>query len=117
MKKILIVLIVAALTSMFSGCLSTPVTMVASTDPVEQGGYTVLGSEASGTDTQVGFLWFTFGAHGSCIRRAITDALEQAPGSDALVRVAIEDEYFNFFFIFDFYKVRVTGTPIKINRK
>lgn len=115
MKKLLMPLAAGALVAFASGCLSTPLALVPSTDPIEQGKYSVLGSEVSGTDTQVSFLFLTFGAHGSGIRRAINDALSQAPGSDALVRVAMEDESF-WFIIFNFSKVRVTGTPVKCNQ-
>lgn len=104
-----------------SGCLSKPTTMLTSTDPVEQGRYTVLGSEVSGTDTQVMLVGMTFGAAGSGQRRATESALEQAPDADALVRVAVECEefYFPFNFIIapiGIVKTRVTGTPIKINQ-
>lgn len=97
-----------------TGCLSSPIALVPSTDPVEQGQYSVVGAEVSGTDTQFSILFFTFGAHGSGIRRAINDALAYAPGADALVRVALEEEYFSLI-AFSFNKVRVTGTPVKTN--
>ena len=110
---------VTATAIMATGCLSKPATMLTSTDPVEQ--YTVLGAEVSGTDTQVMVLGMTFGASGSGQRRATETALEQAPGADALVRVAVECEefYFPFNFIIapiGIVKTRVSGTPIKINQ-
>lgn len=120
MKTIKIVLAGAAL-SVCVGCLSKPVGMLTSTDPVEHGKYTVLGSEVSGTDTQVMILGMTFGVSGSGTRRATEDALEHAPGADALVRVSVDCE--EFYFPFNFIiapigvvKSRVTGTPIKINQ-
>ena len=104
-----------------SGCLSRTVAMLDSSDPVEQGRYTVLGSEVTGTDTQVLFFFMTFGASGSGARRATEDALTQAPSADALVRVAVdlEEFYFPFNFIIapiGIVKTRVTGTPVKINQ-
>lgn len=120
MKKTLKILMVAS-TVATAGCLSKTAAMLTSTDPVEQGRYTVLGSEVSGTDTQVMILFMTFGASGSGARRATEDALSQAPSSDALVRVAVDTEEFYFPFNFviapiGIVKTRVTGTPIKINQ-
>ena len=120
MNNMLRILAVAMAVAM-SGCLSKTAAMLASTDPVEQGHYTVLGSEVSGTDTQVMILFITFGASGSGARRATEDALSQAPSADALVRVAVDTEEFYFPFNFivapvGIVKTRVTGTPIKINQ-
>ena len=120
MKKVLRILAAATAVAM-SGCLSKTAAMLTSTDPVEKGRYTVLGSEVSGTDTQVMILFMTFGASGSGARRAIEDALSQAPSADALVRVAVDTEEFYFPFNFivapvGIVKTRVSGTPIKINQ-
>ena len=120
MKKVLRILAAATAVAM-SGCLSKTAAMLTSTDPVAQGRYTVLGSEVSGTDTQVMILFMTFGASGSGARRAIEDALSQAPSADALVRVAVDTEEFYFPFNFivapvGIVKTRVSGTPIKINQ-
>ena len=114
-------MLMAAAAVALSGCLSKTVAMLSSSDPVEQGRYTVLGSEVTGTDTQVMILFMTFGASGSGARRATEDALAQAPSSDALVRVAVDCEefYFPFNFIIapiGIVKTRVTGTPVKINQ-
>ena len=111
---------VCALALLTAGCLSRPVQVAASSDPVEPGRYSVLGAEVSGTDTQVMFFWMTFGASGSGLRRAIDDALEDAPGADALVRMAVDCEEFYFPFNFivapiGIIKTRVSGTPIKIS--
>jgi len=120
MKMIKIVVVAIGLIACV-GCLSKPVCMLTATDPVEQGKYTVLGSEVSGTDTQVMICGMTFGVSGSSTRRATEKALEQAPGSDGLVRVTVECE--EFYFPFNFIiaplgvvTARVTGTPIKINQ-
>ena len=110
---------ICALTLLMAGCLSRPVQVAASSDPIEQGRYSVLGAEVSGTDTQVMFFGMTFGASGSGLRRAIDDALDDAPGSDALVRMAVDCEefYFPFNFIIapiGIVKTRVSGTPVKM---
>ena len=106
-----------------SGCLTTPEAFVASSIPVSQGQYAVLGEEVRGTSTQISWLFFTFGASGSVQRHALEDALEQVSGADGLTAMAIDSECFSVmpislipFPIFPrFYKVVVTGTPIKLN--
>lgn len=110
---------ICALALLTAGCLSRPVQVVASSDPIEQGRYSVLGAEVSGTDTQVMFFWMTFGASGSGLRRAIDDALDDAPGADALVRMTVDCEEFYFPFNFivapiGIVKTRVSGTPVKM---
>ncbi len=105
---------------LMAGCLSRPIQVAASSDPIEPGRYSVLGAEVSGTDTQVMFFWITFGSSGSGLRRAIDDALEDAPGADALVRLAVDCEEFYFPFNFivapiGIVKTRVSGTPVKIS--
>lgn len=107
----------AALAVAFTGCMSSPASFNASSKPYEQGKYTVLGDEVSGTNTQVNWLFFTFGAGGSGQRHALNDALEQVPGADGLIAMAIDTENFMLFpFVLpSFYTTRVTGTPVKSN--
>lgn len=121
MKRFLNGLLAGALVLCAGGCLSRPVQVAASTDPVEAGRYTILGAEVSASDTQVMLCGLTFGAPGSGTRRAIDKALAQAPGADALVRMTLECE--EFYFPFNFIiaplgvvKTRISGTPIKINQ-
>lgn len=106
-----------------AGCLTQPQNFVASSIPVNQGQYTVLGEQVRGTSTQVQWLFFTFGAHGSVQRHALDDALEQVDGADGLTAMAVDAETFSImpvslipFPIFPtFYKISVTGTPIRLN--
>lgn len=119
MKRLMIVAALAALT----GCLTCPETFVASSIPVEQGKYAVLGDTARGTSTQVCWLFFTFGKEGSVQRHALEDAISQVSGCDGLVSMAIDSETFCILPISlitvpifpTFYTVTVTGTPIKLN--
>lgn len=120
MKKLIVVLASAAA---LAGCLTKPETFVASSIPVTQGEYTVLGEEVRGTSTQVSWLFFTFGARGSVQRNALEHALEQVSGADGLTEMAVDSETFSImpvslipFPIFPtFYKISVTGTPFKLN--
>lgn len=108
---------------MLAGCLTQPTGFVSSSIPVNHGGYSVLGLEVRGTSTQVSWLFFTFGAHGSSQRHALEDALSQIEGADGLVAMSVDSETFSImptslisFPIFPtFYKIVVTGTPIKLN--
>lgn len=110
--------------SMFScGCLTQPQAFVTSSVPMEQGKYTVLGEEVRGTSTQVMWLFFTFGEGGSVQRHALDDALSHVDGADGLTAMAVDSETFSLlpttlipFPIFPtFYKVTVTGTPVRFN--
>ena len=107
----------ALVAAFIAGCMSSPASFNASSKPYEQGKYTVLGEEVSGTNTQINWLFFTFGAGGSGQRHALADALEQVPGADGLISMAIDTE--NFFLVPfalpSFYTTRVTGTPVKSN--
>lgn len=123
MKKLLMKTVCIACALSLVGCLSTPEAFVASSIPVSQGQYAVLGEEVRGTSTQVTWLFFTFGVSGSVQRNALEDALDQVSGADGLTAMAIDSESFSVmpislipFPIFPrFYKVVVTGTPIKLN--
>lgn len=113
----------AAGTLAFSGCLSSASSFVASASPIEQGRYTELASEVSGTCTQVQWLFFTFGAAGSPQRHALADALGQVSGADTLTAMAVDVEQFAFLstsllplpILPVFTTTRVTGTPVKVN--
>lgn len=100
-----------------AGCMSSPLTYSASSIPVEQGKYSVLAEDVTGTNTQVSWLFFTFGLGGSGQRHALADALEQVPGADALVAMSVDTEFFMLvpFVLPSFYTTRVSGTPVKVN--
>jgi len=100
------------------GCVSRPMTFAPSSVPVNQNNYTVLNSEVSGSDVQVSIAFFSFGMPGSGQRNALNDALNQVPGANALVGMAVEHETFEIvpclLPVFGVYKTRVTGTPVKV---
>ena len=122
MKK-LIVAVAMASSLALSGCLSSASSFVGASVPIEQGKYTELTSEVSGTCLQVQWLFFTFGASGSPQRRAYGDAVSQISGADAMVAMAVDVEQFSLLsttllplpVLPVFTKTRVTGTPVKLN--
>lgn len=116
MKKLFVSVSVGA-SLFFAGCMSSAIGFVPSSVPLQQGKYTEVGAEVTGTSTQVNWLFFTFGAGGSGQRHALEDALEQVPEANALVSMAIDEEFFMLvpFALPSFYKTRITGTPVKAN--
>lgn len=116
MKTLFMVPLIAT-AFLITGCMSSAITFVSSSVPLEQGRYTEIMSEVTGTSTQVNWLFFTFGAAGSGQRHALEDALSQTDGAEALVSMAVDEEYFMLvpFVLPSVYKTRVTGTPVKAN--
>ena len=102
---------------LMAGCVSRPTTFVASSIPVDQNNYTVLGKAVSGSGCQISVAFVSFGAPGSNQRNALEDALNQIPGANALVGMAVEHEVFEvipcLLPVFGIYKTRVTGIPVK----
>ena len=122
MQKLITIAVVTSCLAL-SGCLSTASSFVGSSVPIEQGKYTEVASEVSGTCLQVQWLFFTFGAAGSPQRHAYNDAVSQISGADGMVAMAIDVEQFAFLsttllplpILPVFTKTRVTGTPVKLN--
>lgn len=122
MQKLTTVAVVSSILAL-SGCLSTASSFVGASVPIEQGKYTEVASEVSGTCLQVQWLFFTFGAAGSPQRRAYSDAVSQVAGADAMVAMAVDVEQFAFLsttllpmpVLPVFTKTRVTGTPVRLN--
>lgn len=115
--KLLKIVAGCALALPLAGCLSDAVAFSTASVPCEQGKYTVLADEVTGTCTEVNWLFFTFGKGGSGQRHALDDALSQIPGSEGLVGMAVDQESFMLvpFVLPSFFTVRVTGTPIKLS--
>lgn len=114
---------IAVLTLTMAGCLSSATTFVASSIPVQQGGYTELSTEVAGSCSQMQWLFFTFGAAGSPQRHALNEAIGMVQGAEALTAMAVDVEQFALFstsllpfpILPVFTTTRVTGTPIKLN--
>lgn len=115
--KTMRILAVAAGLSLAAGCISDPTAFCTSSIPIEQGKYSILAEEVTGTHTEVNWLFFTFGLGGSGQRHALASARDQIPGTDALVSMAIDTESFILipFILPSFYTTRVTGTPVKVH--
>jgi len=101
-----------------AGCMSSAVTFCAASVPVEQGRYTILADEVTGTCTQVNWLFLTFGLGGSGQRHAYADALLKVPDADGLISMAVDEEWFVLAPVAlpTFYTTRVTGTPVRLGR-
>lgn len=123
MKSSLAICAAAVLAVTVSGCMSSAVSFVPSSIPLEQGRYTELATEITGTSSQMSWLFFTFGAGGSGQRHALQDALDQVDGADGLVAMSVDVEQFALFsasllpfpILPVFTSTRVTGTPVKVN--
>ena len=98
----------------FAGCTTAPQNFVHASKPIEQGKYTVVGKEVEGSDTQLMVFGYGIGLPGSPQRRALSAALERAPGSDALVEMSVDYQLFNLL-VLQFLTTRITGTPVKTN--
>ena len=95
-----------------TGCMNIPVSFSDKSVPIEQGKYTVVGDEVLGEDHQIGLLGFPVGMPGSGQRRALKNAMSQAPGADGLVSVAVDFQQFNVY-LFQIWTTKVSGTPVK----
>ena len=113
MKKLKMAAVAAGLAAL-CGCATGPVAFKASSAPVPAYGYTVIGSDVTGTSDQI----WVFGFGGSLAtqqHKAYKAAMGLANGADALVGMSIERHglFIPFFFMMD--TISVTGTPVKFN--
>lgn len=97
-----------------AGCMTSPVAFKSESAPVPPQGYTVMGSDVTGTSEQI----WVFGFGGSLSaqqHKAYKTALGCANGADALVGMSIEHSSFNALPFFMMHTIHVTGTPVKFN--
>lgn len=116
MKKLNVALAGLGLAALVTGCASSPICFKASSAPVPPQGYSIIGSEVTGTSDQI----WVFGFGGSMElqqTRAYRDAMAKAQRADALVAMSIEQHRFCFFPFFMRESISVTGTPVKFNAK
>ena len=97
-----------------AGCINVPVAFSDKSIPIEQGKYTVVGEEVLGEDHQIGILGFPVGRPGSGQRRALKDAMSQAPGADGLISMAVDFQRLDLW-VFQIWTTKVAGTPVKTN--
>lgn len=115
MKKLMCAFAGFAVLSAMTGCMSSPVSFKSSSAPVPAQGYTIVGSEVTGTSEQI----WVFGFGGSMElqqARAYRDAMAKAHQADALVAMSIENHVFTFFPFFARREISITGTPVKFNK-
>ncbi len=113
MKKLKMA-VAAGLMVAVCGCATSPVAFKSESSPVPPQGYTVMGSDVTGTSDQI----WVFGMGGSLSaqqHKAFKTALGNANGADALVGMSIEQHGFCFPPFFVMSTIRVTGTPVKFN--
>ena len=113
MKMIRLAMVAGCLAAV-CGCATTPVAFKSESAPVPPQGYTVMGSDVTGSCEQI----WVFGFGGSLSvqqHKAYKTALGNANGADALVGMSIEYSTFNALPFFMMHTVHVTGTPVKFN--
>lgn len=96
------------------GCMTSPIDFKATSAPVPQQGYTVIGSDVRGESMQI----WVFGLGGSLSMQqhsAYKQALGNAHGADALVGMSIESHSSYFWPFYIQQTISVTGTPVKFN--
>ena len=96
------------------GCATSPVAFKQSSVPIPPQGYTVTGSDVTGSSDQI----WVFGLGGSLStqqHKAYKAALGLANGADALVGMSIEQHGLVAFPFFMMSTISVTGTPVKFN--
>ena len=113
MKTIKMMLAMGCLATV-CGCATSPVAFKSESAPVPPQGYTVMGSDVTGTSEQIWVFGFG-GALSAQQHKAYKTALGSANGADALVGMSIEHSSFNALPFFMMSTIRVTGTPVKFN--
>lgn len=90
-------LLLALIVGLMPGCIRSPVAMIASTRPLEQGGYVELKPVE-----ELDCIWYLLGiipiSSGNNLQSAIRDAIRRS-GGDALIQVTAETFYQNFILV------------------
>ena len=100
--------------TMVYGCSTSPIAFKQSSVPIPPQGYTVAGSDVTGTSDQI----WVFGLGGTLAthqHKAYKAALGVANGADALVGMSIEQHGLYALPFFVKSTISVTGTPVKFN--
>ena len=110
--KIRSVLMLSAITVLASGCIRSPVAMMASTKPLAPGGYTELGPVEE-TDCLWYLLSFIPITTGNNMQGAMSDAIKRM-GGDALIQVTAETYYQNFIVVSRYCTI-IQGIAVRSN--
>lgn len=86
-RTTILILLAASLASM--GCFRSPGGLAPSNIPLSQGGYTVLG-DVRASDCKYNLLGLIPVSGGNQTADAVTEALGDRPGTDALVNISVE---------------------------
>jgi hypothetical protein len=105
-------LLVLAL-SLLVGCTHTSGGVAPSNVPIEPGKYRVLKTDAHGSDCLVALLGFIPVSGGNETRRAVSSALKDAPGADALVNITA-DSYRQFWILFSKSCTEIHATAVAL---
>ena len=114
MKKLALLALCAAGVAVTSGCRTNlGGGIMASTKPVEQGKYDVLGDRVSGYESSwYGPFGISYAKPGNAALRCLDEAKAKAPGADALIEVGQNMEMVNYGVARQII-TRVEGTPVK----
>ena len=107
-------MVAAGIIAATCGCSTSPVAFKESSVPVPMQGFTVTGSDVTGSSDQI----WVFGPGGSLStqqHKAYKAALGLANGADALVGMSIEQHGVVVLPFFVMSTISVTGTPVKFN--
>ena len=109
-------MILAAGAALIAGCATGPVAFKECSVPMAQAGYTVCGSDVSGSSEQIWVFGMGGSLNGQQQHNAYRQAIGHAQGADALVGMSIESSSCSVFPFFVMQKITVTGTPVKFNK-
>jgi hypothetical protein len=105
-------LLATALALLCSGCIRSPIAMMAATKPLAPGGYTEIGPVEE-TDC----LWYLFSfipiTTGNNMQGAMSDAIRRMNG-DALIQVTAETYYQNFLVVSRYCTI-IQGIAVRSN--
>ena len=107
------ILTVTALAFLMAGCAAHSGGVSASTKPLAPGGYTEL-KEVSGDDCQYYILGLVPLSTTNKLKNAIADALGQANGADALIKVTVDNHY-QWWVLWTTACTKVHATAVKSN--
>lgn len=114
--KLLAGAVMAVAAMAVTGCYSVPGTIQDKSKPMTQTGYTVVGDEVSASEWTVFLLGIPISdLRGSAGRRMYKNALEQAPGADALIEYTTDLRGVNLNII-GVQCFTLTGTAVKTNK-
>lgn len=105
------ILSLTALTFLIAGCAAHPGGISASTKPLAPGGYTEI-KEVTGNDCQYYLLGLVPISRTNKLKHAVADALNNAKGADALIKVTVDTSY-QWWVLWTTACTQVNGTAVQ----